>query len=60
MSIFIEGEPPRDGEEAGERHLTEDEEDAAVARQRLGEIKASPGKLITGDELAKRLARLES
>ena len=40
--------------------LMEDEEDAEVARQRLREIKASPNKLVKGDELARRLARLES
>ena len=49
-----------DGDEAEEIQATEDEEDAALARQRLMEIEASPGGLITGDELAKRLAGLES
>jgi len=39
--------------------LTEDEEDAAVARQRLREIKVSPNKLVKGEELDRRLAKLE-
>ena len=40
--------------------LMEDEQDAAVALQRLREINASPNKLVKGEELARRLARLES
>ena len=40
--------------------LTEDEADAEVARRRLREINASPNKLVKGEELAGRLAALES
>ena len=40
--------------------LTEDEEDVSIAQQRLREIKTTPNKLVKGDKLARRLARLES
>jgi type I restriction enzyme M protein len=48
-----------DDEEMETGAPTEDERDAEVARKRLAEVKASPGKLVKGNELAKRLARLE-
>ena len=52
--------PQGDDEAEEEMPLTEDEQDAAVASRILMKIKASPGMLIAGDELVKRLARLES
>lgn len=39
---------------------TDDERDAEIARKRLAEIKESPDRLIKGDVLRERLARLEA
>ena len=40
--------------------LYEDEQDAAIAKQRLAQIEANPNTLVQGHELQRRLSRIDS